>query len=130
MGKFSGRPASAGLEGTALRLIATDGGSGLGAAIGIVYPRAPHQRCWAHKLRNVATLLPRKIQAACLRGAKRIYQADTARQAGQRFRTWKKEWHEQAPQGGGLPGARSRGVAELLRLSRGGLEENAHDECH
>ena len=86
-----------GLEGTGLRLIATDGGTGLGAAIGIVYPRVPHQRCWAHKLRNVASLLPRKIQATCLRGAKRIYQADTATDAGQRFRTWKAEWHEQAP---------------------------------
>ena len=86
-----------GLEGTQLRLIATDGGSGLGAAIGIVYPRVPHQRCWAHKLRNVASLLPRKIQAACLRGAKRIYLADTATAAGQRFRAWKAEWQEQAP---------------------------------
>jgi transposase-like protein len=80
-----------------LRLIATDGGTGLGAAIGIVYPRVPHQRCWAHKLRNVAALLPRKIQAACLRRAKRIYQAETAQDAGKRFRTWKQEWHEQAP---------------------------------
>jgi putative transposase len=86
-----------GLDGTRLRLIATDGGTGLGAAIGIVYPRAPHQRCWAHKLRNVASLLPRKIQAACLRGAKRIYLADTATDAGKRFRTWKTEWQEQAP---------------------------------
>ena len=86
-----------GLEGTGLRLIATDGGTGLGAAIGIVYPRVPHQRCWAHTLRNVASLLPRKIQAACLREAKRIYQAETARQAGQRFRTWKAEWQDQAP---------------------------------
>jgi putative transposase len=86
-----------GLDGSQLRLIATDGGTGLGAAIGIVYPRVPHQRCWAHKLRNVASLLPRKIQAACLRGAKRIYQADTATAAGQRFRAWKAEWQEQAP---------------------------------
>jgi putative transposase len=86
-----------GLDGTQLRLIATDGGTGLGAAIGIVYPKAPHQRCWAHKLRNVAALLPRKIQAACLRGAKRIYLADNATMAGQRFRAWKTEWHEQAP---------------------------------
>jgi len=86
-----------GLEGRRLRLIATDGGTGLGAAIGIVYPKVPHQRCWAHKLRNVASLLPRKIQATCLRGAKRIYQADTATDAGKRFRTWKAEWQDQAP---------------------------------
>jgi putative transposase len=86
-----------GLEGTQLRLIATDGGTGLGAAIGIVYPRVPHQRCWAHKLRNVAGYLPRKIQVECLAGAKQIYQAANARQAGQRFRAWKKRWQEPAP---------------------------------
>ena len=86
-----------GLDGAHLRLIATDGGTGLGAAIGIVYPRVAHQRCWAHKLRNVASLLPRTIQAACLWGAKQIYQADNARQAGQRFRAWKKAWENQAP---------------------------------
>jgi transposase-like protein len=86
-----------GLEGIHLRLIATDGGTGLGAAIGMVYPKVPHQRCWAHKLRNGASLLPRKIQAACLRGAKRIYQTDTAQDAGKRFRAWKTEWQEQAP---------------------------------
>jgi putative transposase len=86
-----------GLAGTQLRLIATDGGTGLGAAIGIVYPKVPRQRCWAHKLRNVAAYLPRKIQAACLADAKPIYQAANAREAGQRFRAWKKQWQEQAP---------------------------------
>ena len=86
-----------GLGGRQLRLIATDGGTGLGAAIGIVYPKVPHQRCWAHKLRNVARYLPRKIQAACLAGAKEIYQAANAREAGQRFKTWKKEWQPQVP---------------------------------
>jgi transposase-like protein len=86
-----------GLEGTGLRLIATDGGTGLGAAIGIVYPKAPHQRCWAHKLRNVAAVLPRTIQTECLAGAKQIYLAANARQAGQRFRAWKKQWQDRAP---------------------------------
>ena len=86
-----------GLEGTQLRLIATDGGTGLGAALGIVYPRARHQRCWAHKLRNVASLLPRKIQAECLTGAMEIYLAANARQAGERFRAWKRQWQEPAP---------------------------------
>jgi putative transposase len=86
-----------GLEGQQLRLITTDGCPGLHAALEIVYPRVPRQRCWAHKLRNVAAKLPRKHQAACLRGAKRIYLAQHARQAGRRFRRWAAEWRSVAP---------------------------------
>ncbi len=122
-----------GLDGTALRLIATDGGTGLGAAIGIVYPRVAHQRCWVHKLRNVASLLPRTIQAACLRGAKRIYQADNARQAGQRFRTWKKEWQDQAPK---AVACLERDLEELLAFYAGPKDDwrktrttNAIERC-
>src|SRR5215472_14505059 len=42
-----------GLEGRALQLILTDGCAGLAAAIRTVYPRARHQRCWVHKMRNI-----------------------------------------------------------------------------
>ena len=38
----------------------------------------PRQRCWAHKLRNVAARLPRKHQEASLGEAKEIYQAPKA----------------------------------------------------
>lgn len=86
-----------GLEGTRLRLVATDGAPGLAAAVELVYPRVPRQRCWAHKLRNVAAKLPRKHREACLREAKGIYLAETAREAGQRFRTWAERWREVAP---------------------------------
>jgi putative transposase len=86
-----------GLEGSQLRLIVTDGCSGLHAALEIVYPRIPRQACWVHKLRNVAAKLPRKHQAACLRGAKRLYNAAHARQAGQWFRQWAQEWRPIAP---------------------------------
>lgn len=86
-----------GLEGSQLRLIATDGCPGLAAAIAVVYPTVPHQRCWAHKLRNVAAKLPRKIQRECLWDAKRIYLASTHREAGQRLRWWAEQWREQAP---------------------------------
>jgi putative DNA primase/helicase len=51
-----------GLLGKQLRLVATDGGSGLHAALQTVYPYVPRQRCWAHKLRNVANLLKRTQQ--------------------------------------------------------------------
>lgn len=86
-----------GLQGKALQLIATDGGAGLTAAAGLVYPQVPRQRCWAHKLRNVAGLLHRKNQLACLREAKRIYQAENRREAGQRFRAWATAWRAAEP---------------------------------
>ena len=42
-----------GLRGRALETICVDGGSGLLAALPIVYPGIAVQRCWAHKIRNV-----------------------------------------------------------------------------
>lgn len=86
-----------GLEGTKLALIVTDGCPGLASAIGIVYPRAAHQRCWVHKLRNLASKLPRRHQVACLRGAVRIYLAQNAREAGARFREWAEHWRPVVP---------------------------------
>jgi putative transposase len=86
-----------GLEGRNLQLVVTDGCAGLHAALAIVYPRIPRQRCWAHKLRNLAAKLPRKHQQACLRAAKQIYLAEHARQAGQRFRHWGEQWRTEVP---------------------------------
>ena len=40
-------------KGDKLLLIVTDGCPGLAAAIQTVYPRAAHQRCWVHKMRNI-----------------------------------------------------------------------------
>ena len=59
-----------GLEGKQLALIVTDGGAGLTGAVELVYPQVPRQRCWAHKLRNVAAKLHRAHQEACLREAR------------------------------------------------------------
>jgi len=42
-----------GLRAEGLELIITDGGSGLLAALPLVYPGIPTQRCWAHKTRNI-----------------------------------------------------------------------------
>ena len=86
-----------GVEGTNLQLVVTDGGKGLHAALAVVYPYAPRQRCWAHKLRNVAAKLPRTIQAPCLQEAKTLYQAPTRREAVTRFRHWERRWQRRAP---------------------------------
>jgi putative transposase len=86
-----------GLSGKHLRLIATDGGSGLHAALQTVYPYVPRQRCWAHKLRNVASLLKRSQQEECLKGARAIYQAETRSAAIKAYWAWARRWQQEAP---------------------------------
>lgn len=42
-----------GLTGENTELVVSDGGKGLLAALPLVYPHLPVQRCWVHKMRNV-----------------------------------------------------------------------------
>lgn len=86
-----------GLHGKELRLVTTDGCPGLHRALDTVYPYVKRQRCWAHKLRNIAAKLRRRDQEACLTQAKKIYQATTRREAVGRFRQWAKDWRGVAP---------------------------------
>lgn len=86
-----------GLTGDNLQLITIDGCPGLRRALETVYPYVDVQRCWAHKLRNVAAKLPRKHQDACLAGAKAIYLSKTEREAVGKFKTWAQEWRVAAP---------------------------------
>ena len=86
-----------GLEGRELEMVVTDGCPGLQKALEEVYPYVPRQRCWVHKLRNVAAKLPRKVQKECLGGAKQIYLAETQREARKRCREWAARWREEAP---------------------------------
>jgi transposase-like protein len=86
-----------GLTGRALRLVVSDGQKGAIKAIAFAWPRAGHQRCWAHKLRNVGARLKRS-QQRCVDDARAIYQAGTRQQAIQEFRAWKKRWSKEAPE--------------------------------
>jgi len=86
-----------GLAGKNLKLIVIDGSKGLRAALRLVYPLIPIQRCWAHKGRNVANLLPRKIQKECTAGLKSIYDAKERQGALLAFKEWKKKWQNKYP---------------------------------
>jgi len=86
-----------GLKGQSCRLITTDGCPGLHQALEIVYPYMPKQRCWAHKLRNVANHIRRKDQTECLAQAGKIYLAGSRREAGQLFKSWKERWQAGYP---------------------------------
>lgn len=86
-----------GLKGAALRMVVTDGQKGAAKAIAYVWPRAAHQRCWAHKLRNVSNRLKRS-QQSCVDEARAIYKADNRTQALREFRAWKARWMKEAPE--------------------------------
>ena len=87
---------SRGLHGEFLELIGTDGQAGLIRALGRLWSAVPHQRCWAHKLRNLENKL-KASQQPCLDQAKLIYQASTKKEAITRFRAWKRRWQQTAP---------------------------------
>ena len=64
-----------GLTGKNLKLIVTDGCPGLAAAIQTVYPRALHQRCWVHKMRNILEKVRKRDHDKVKRDAQAIYLA-------------------------------------------------------
>jgi len=88
---------SRGLHGEFLELIATDGQIGLIKALGRLWSAVPHQRCWAHKLRNLENKL-KASQRPCLEEAKLIYQAEHRTEAIRRFHNWKHRWQRVAAQ--------------------------------
>src|SRR6202158_5768294 len=81
-----------GLEGKALGLIVTDGCPGLAAAIRTVYPRVRHQRCWAHKMRNILEKVRKVDYEQVKREAQAIYRAEGRAQAEAAFRAFRARW--------------------------------------
>ena len=81
-----------GLVGNNLALIVTDGCPGLAAAIQTVYPRAKHQRCWVHKMRNILQKVKKRDYDQVRHNAQAIYQADCIKAARQAFRQFKLKW--------------------------------------
>jgi len=86
-----------GLRGHQLRLVTTDGAAGLIAALDMVFPLVPRQRCWVHKLRNVTNKLRQRNRPECLKQAQQIYLAPNRRQAIARFKAWKSTWEPLEP---------------------------------
>ena len=87
-----------GLKGRALRLAVVDGNKGLWNALDMVWPDLRRQRCWAHKLRNVANKLPKKLQKACTSHAHDIYAAQGRTEAIKAFKGWARVWRPIAPE--------------------------------
>jgi putative transposase len=87
-----------GLEGKRLRLVISDGGAGLKAAIQMVYPQAKHQRCWVHKMRNVVGRLKVRQREACVSQLRTVYQSKNITEARERYRAWAEAWRKEAPE--------------------------------
>jgi len=81
-----------GLAGKNLELVTTDGGPGCIAALKTIYPFKKHQRCIAHKLRNMSSKLKMNVKGACMAGASAIFAAENRTEAIRRFNAWKTEW--------------------------------------
>lgn len=86
-----------GLKGNNLKLIVTDGGKGLIAALSFVYPEIKHQRCWFHKLQNVTKFFKKKDQKEILKAIRRIYNARSKADALKRFKDFKLAWGRKYP---------------------------------
>jgi len=84
-----------GLEGNRLLLIVTDGCAGLAAAIRTVYPRAGHQRCWVHKMRNILEHARKCDYDEVKRDAQAMYRAESRAQAVAAFRRFRARWQKQ-----------------------------------
>ncbi len=84
-----------GLQGDKLLLVVTDGCPGLAAAIQTVYPRAAHQRCWVHKMRNILDKVRKRDYDAVKTGAQAIYLADGRGQAVAAARAFCRRWRSE-----------------------------------
>lgn len=86
-----------GLKGENLKLIVTDGGKGLIAALGFVYPEIKHQRCWFHKLQNLQKLLKKANQKEVIKALQKIYNAESRAKALNAFKAFKQDWLKPYP---------------------------------
>lgn len=86
-----------GLLGACLEMICVDGGQGLLAALPIVFPSVPVQRCWAHKIRNVLDKVRRADHDAVKAGLHAVMQAKTLPQARSAARRFADRWQADYP---------------------------------
>lgn len=113
-----------GLKGDNLKLIVTDGGKGLIAALAFVYPEIKHQRCWFHKLQNITKLLKKKDQKEVLKALRQIYNAQSKASALKRFKYFKLAWAKQYPK---VARSLERDLEELLNFLTIPIKKNCRD---
>ncbi len=86
-----------GLRAEGLEMICVDGGTGLLAALPMVYPGVPIQRCWAHKIRNVLAKVRVADQPAVKTDLHAVMNAKTRPQARSAARRFADHWEDDYP---------------------------------
>jgi len=88
-----------GLRGKSLELIIQDGSEAITAAVNMVYPYTPRQRCYTHKLRNLMQNIRYKFKhrAKLMKQASNIYKAASRQEAIKRFRLFVNRWKNKEP---------------------------------
>jgi putative transposase len=86
-----------GLGADGLEMICVDGGTGLLAALPMVYPGVPVQRCWAHKIRNVLNKVRVADQPVVKADLHAIMNAKTLPQARSAARRFADRWEDDYP---------------------------------
>lgn len=86
-----------GLVGQRLQLVITDGCAGLARALETVYPRARHQRCWVHKMRNILEKVKRGEEKQVKNEAQKIYLAGNVASAKRAFERFRFHWRRRYP---------------------------------
>jgi len=86
-----------GLTGEGLDMICVDGGSGLLAALPMVYDKIPVQRCWAHKIRNVLNKVKKVDEVSVKTDLHAVMNADTATKARSAARRFAQRWRKAYP---------------------------------
>ena len=86
-----------GLFGQYLEVVVVDGGTGLLAALPLIYPQAPVQRCWAHKIRNILDKAKKKDQKEMKTHLHPIMNAKNKTQARHAARLFADRWEDAYP---------------------------------
>jgi putative transposase len=86
-----------GLTGRGLEMICVDGGAGLLAALPVVYPGIPIQRCWAHKIRNILDKVKKADRATVKAALHCVMNAENSRQARSAARRFANRWQQIYP---------------------------------
>ena len=86
-----------GLDGQGLEMVCVDGGAGLLAALPVVYPGLPVQRCWAHKIRNVLDKVRAADRSAVKADLHAVMNAATLPRAQSAARRFANRWEDLYP---------------------------------
>lgn len=80
-----------------LEMIVVDGGVGLAAALPVVYPSVPVQRCWAHKTRNITDKVRAADREAVKNDLHKISHAAGIRDARSAIGAFCRAWKDRYP---------------------------------